>query len=65
MKLANSENGVALAPSNYHYVLTLDLSTYTLTGSDIVCEVEDPEGIRGVVASAEFKITLPEGKTLQ
>ena len=61
-RLTDSTAGVTLTPASLYHRLRVDLTSYSLSGDDIVCEVVDPENSEVVVASANFKITLPGGE---
>lgn len=59
--LISIDSGITLSPPNLHHNLSIDLTSHTLTGQSIVCEVKDPEGLRDVVASASTAVFLPSG----
>ena len=60
-RLTQTTAGVNLTPTGLHHQLTLDLTSFSLTGEDIVCEVVDPEDDSDVIASATIEISVPLG----
>lgn len=62
-KLTSDDAGIVLNPPNLSHQLNIDLNIHSLTGQDIVCEVMDPEELRGVLTMASAKVVLLSGKT--
>jgi len=59
--LRSNDSGLLLSPPSLHHYLSIDLDYHILTGQNIVCEVNDPEELSNIVASASAEVLLPPG----
>ena len=57
-RLTETTAGVSLSPEDLYHQLALDLTTYSLSGNDIVCEILNPEDASQVIASDNIQVTL-------
>ena len=60
-RLTSDDAGVVLNPPSLSHMLSIDLTVHPLTGQDIVCDVMDPEGLKGIVAMASAEVVLLSG----